>query len=290
MDQLRHTRHSYGDNVRQRISVWEPSSDIKPQSDGVWAIFIHGGAWGDPTNTEEDFIPSIKHVLASYGSLAQSPIRSFASIDYRLSPHPKHPQGPETPASELRAAKHPDHINDVWSALQFLVQEYDLASGRYILVGHSAGATLAYQLCMGSYVLDGQVPPPSVPLPTTIIGISGIYDLDGIDQRHGGNYAGFITSAFGSDRSRWRIASPACCPDGHISGRNLPSHNILAWSPEDTLVDEPEIDEMVAKLEASNANLLTLKDLTGEHDHVWQEGSQVCRLINLALEHLEKSP
>ena len=204
--------------------------------------------------------------MASSVDFPNSSIRGFASIDYRLSPHPDYPQDSETSDSKLQAARHPDHISDIWSALKLLVSEYGLSSD-YILIGHSAGAFLAHQLLMGRDALDGQEPPPEVPLPAAIIGISGIYDLNGIDERNEG-YTGFIAGAFGDNKDTWRNISPTeyngNYKENWASGKLL----LLAWSPKDSLVDEPEIDAMNAKLIKDGVNVTLVKDLTGDHDVV----------------------
>lgn len=219
--------------------------------------------------------------------ISGSSIRGLASIDYRLSPHPDMPQDPAAiPGSELRVAQHPDHIEDVWSALQFLVDHHGLTED-YILIGHSAGATLAFQLLMGKDALPGRAPPPhTVPLPKAVIGVSGIYDLVGIDERNAG-YTDFITSAFGSEKSCWRRSSPALYMSNFAT--NWPSRKLalLAWSEQDSLIDEPEIDSMSAKLIRDGVKPVVLKDLTGDHDDVWKEGAQLRRLIVDALKILE---
>ena len=219
-------------------------------------------------------------------SSASSSIAGFASIDYRLSPHPDHPQEPgETPASELRVAQHPDHVRDVQSALKLLRGEYGLADD-YILIGHSAGATLAFQLLMDP---PGQDTPPQAvtPLPAAIVGVSGIYDLVGLDDRHDGNYAGFITSAFGGDKKAWDAASPAKYTGNFKKNWPCCKFAMLAWSHEDTLIDEPELDSMAAKLIKDRVNVSVTKDLTGEHDQVWEGGSQLAKLVLLSLAQLQ---
>ncbi|POR35043.1 Kynurenine formamidase [Tolypocladium paradoxum] len=287
LDNLTYTCRQYGDHALQRVGVW---ARVSPQgqpgvSAGRWVIFIHGGAWRDPRNTLEDFVPSIKHMLSSQ-DIAQSAIRGFASIDYRLSPYADFPQDPaETPGSELRRARHPDHVLDVRAALKFLESEYQLAND-YVLVGHSAGATLAYQLFMGEAALAGQRMPQTIPLPAAVIGIAGIYDLVGLNDRHSGNYAGFISAAFGTDQKAWRRASPAGFA-GSIK-ENWPGcpYSLLAYSAEDSLIDSPETDSMAVKLAEDGVDLSVVRDLTGEHDVVWQDGSQVARLVAQVLERL----
>ena len=246
--------------------------------------YIHGGAWRDPQKTADDFVTSIKHIMQS-GKSAPSEIRGFVSIEYRLSPHPEFPQDSQkTKATELRSARHPDHVEDVWSALELFQSKYQQADN-YILLVHSAGATLAFQLVMGDAVLTGR-PHPRVTLPIAIVGISGIYDLVKIDARHDGQYAGFIEAAFGNDRNEWANASPALFKGNFKNNWANGKIALLAWSTQDTLVDEPEIDDMEAKLKQDGINLEIVKDLTGEHDYVWEDGSQVDRLVSVTLDML----
>ncbi|QYT00008.1 Kynurenine formamidase [Trichoderma simmonsii] len=253
------TSHKFGPHSLQEVGVWE-SGEAK--SSGYWAIFIHGGAWRDRSNTFRDFIPSIKHMIQDKDK--SSSIRGFMSLDYRLS------DGTETPP-----VQHPDHIDDIAAGLSLLHEKYCLKDN-YVLIGHSAGATLAFQLLMG--VTSPQVT-VSPPLPVAIIGISGIYDLVGINDRHDGNYAGFITSAFGSNQGDWQNASPAkFTGDFH---ENWPGDRltILAHSQEDSLVDTPEADALQAKLQRCKSPVHIVGNLRGEHDFVWQDGSQIAELV-----------
>lgn len=220
-------------------------------------------------------------------------IRGFASIDYRLSPNDAYPQDPvDTPASELRVARHPDHVADVRAALGLLAAEHRLADDGYILVGHSAGATLALQLLMGhgdegTSQGEQQQQRCPVPLPAAIVGISGIYDLVGINARYGGTYAGFISAAFGRQDDGggdgWRAASPACFEGSFRERWPGDPLALLAHSPQDTLVDAAETDAMAAKLMADGVSVSVIKDISGEHDFVWQDGEQVARLVGEAL-------
>lgn len=204
-------------------------------------------------------------------------IAGFISIDYRLSPHPEFPE-------ESATAKHPDHLEDVWSALNYVQDKYEL-SENYILVGHSAGATLAMQLLMSNDILPSH---PKGPLPSAIIGVSGIYDLVGLNDRYNGGYAGFIGSAFGDDKAGWDKASPAKFGSGFKDNWPTGKLALLAWSPEDGLIDEPEIDNMATLLMKQGVALEINKDLRGEHDYVWQDGSQIARLVITTLHHLRR--
>ena len=101
--------------------------------DGLWVIFIHGGAWlhvlfyivpnnrRDPRQTSHDGDPLLNYLRGTDLPL------TLASVNYRLSP----------------AVRHPSHQEDVIAALTYLKEQYGMKE--YILVGHSAGATLAFQ-------------------------------------------------------------------------------------------------------------------------------------------------
>jgi kynurenine formamidase len=223
----------------------------------------------------------------SEGSVDISSVRGFASIDYRLSPHPQFPQDPDnTPATEFRGARHPDHLQDTRSALAFLAEHYGLTND-YTLIGHSVGATLAYQLLMGSDALMG-AELQEVPLPAAIIAISGIYDMVGLVQRLGEIYNTFTTAALGTDKKTWKQLSPALYAGNYKSNWPEGRCNIIAWSRDDTLVDEPEIDAMTLKLSHDGLVTTVRKDLTKQHNVVWEEGTQVARLIADALAQLHR--
>jgi kynurenine formamidase len=246
--------------------------------------YIHGGAWRDPRLTAADFQPSVDRIRMA-GSFIDETVQGFVSIDYRLSPHPEFPQDSATPSSDLRVAQHPDHIQDIRSALDFVQTKYDI-SDNYVLVGHSAGATLAFQLLMGDSVLAGQ-PLQEVLLPKAIIGISGIYGLVDIDTRHDGQYAGFISAAFGEDKAKWATASPVQFNGNFREKWPNGALIMLAWSPEDTLIDEPEIDNMTTKLRNDGIRTEVCKTLVGDHDDVWRNGRQLARLVEGSLRLLE---
>jgi hypothetical protein len=127
---------------RRRRRLKPVIDDTSPNQRPRWVIYIHGGAWRDPNITYESFIPTIKHLV---NRTTPMPIAGFASIDYRLSAHPDFPQDADTPPEARREARHPDHIEDVCSALIYLICNHDIGFD-YLLVGHSVGATLAFQV------------------------------------------------------------------------------------------------------------------------------------------------
>ena len=203
------------------------------------------------------------------------PIAGFASISYRLSAHPNHPQDHGTTRpEELRSAKHPDHIRDVEAALAFLQNTYAFGP-RYILVGHSCGATLAFQAVMGAVAghreqsfsggadgpgaamqtvstSPGPLPPRLSAHPVAIVGVAGIYDIRRLLDTHRDipAYREFIEEAFGTDELLWDGLSPAQMmgsrgvEGGWKTGRLV----VLAHSKDDELVDEIQLESMCQAL------------------------------------------
>ncbi|EFX06031.1 hypothetical protein CMQ_4100 [Grosmannia clavigera kw1407] len=266
-EKLQYAVHQYGSQHElQRLGVWEVDTKdtTKP-----WVVYIHGGAWRDPRILLETFVPTIDELSRQdkYAG-AMRRVAGFVSLDYRLSPHPDLPQDPAvTSPRQFRNAQHPDHLDDVRQAMAFLQTRYSMGR-RYVLVGHSAGACLALQLTAS---------PGGVALPQAIIGVSGIYDLTGINERSGGSYGGFLTGAFG-DASTWDPVAPRTCSADFavaLAGCSV----LLARSQDDELVDEPEIDNMAERLRADYCSPSVWKDLRGPHDSCWEEGKELARLI-----------
>lgn len=114
---------------------------FKKTQDSLFIVYIHGGAWRDPAIDATSFA-KLESLLLKHESIKH--VAGLASMNYRLSPYPSHPTDPSNPADPARNVKHPDHINDVLAAILYLQDKYCFEE-RYILVGHSCGATLAMQ-------------------------------------------------------------------------------------------------------------------------------------------------
>ncbi|KAI1438717.1 alpha/beta-hydrolase [Xylaria sp. CBS 124048] len=299
---LKYTLHHYASqNTLQRLGVWEVDRGNK-----YWIVYIHGGAWRDPRITHGTFVPSIDQILTTTPADTDGTIAGFASIDYRLGPHPDFPQDPATtPAAEYRGARHPDHLDDVRSALAFLQRTYGFASN-YLLVGHSAGAALAFQLLATSppaATAGVGMPLPALPaLPAAIIGFGGLYDFTGINRRFGEAYESFFSGAFGDGPSAWDRAAPIKFSGSYAETWAAGKLVVLGSSPEDTLVDEPEAENMARRLRDCDGfvaeerdgsgvqgekRLLLLKDLRGDHNEVWRSGEHVARMVWIVLRKLE---
>jgi pimeloyl-ACP methyl ester carboxylesterase len=266
-------RHQYAaENILQNYEVYIPpssSSTTNPQtrdesernSDEIWLVHIHGGAWRDPTIRAGDFLlPTLNHLLKSPSSPSppsssssfpsnDSPnpvittskkIGGFVSLDYRLSPHISYPQDTDsTPKEKIRQARHPDHLCDILTALRLLQRRYAFG-GRYVIVGHSCGGTLGWQVAMSrSWRGDGYPIPigeegekeaegrrgaterdvkepalldfEDVQPPMAIVSVCAIYDLPLLVQTHGDvlAYRQFTSAAFGEDERLWEGVSPA---------------------------------------------------------------------------------
>ncbi|KAI7463581.1 hypothetical protein KC351_g15826 [Hortaea werneckii] len=174
----------------------------------LWIIYIHGGAWRDPDIDSTSFLQT-QHLLCQSREIDQ--IAGFASINYRLSPYPSHPTSPSDPADPARNAHHPDHLTDVLDALRHLQDTFGFGT-RYLLVGHSCGATLAFQAAMMQ--LPSSSPPASlVTPPLALLAVEGLYDLPALLSHHASDpspiYQHLISNAFGPNPSDWAAASPA---------------------------------------------------------------------------------
>ncbi|KAH3673375.1 hypothetical protein WICMUC_003694 [Wickerhamomyces mucosus] len=121
-------KHSYGDHDRQTFIEYLPfEGELDSRIPRL--VFIHGGAWRDPDNKDNDF-----DVFASIYFNKSIPL---SSIDYRLSPEIVKPQ----------------HLKDIELAISKFSDSNNL---NYI--GHSVGVTLALDLIKGNetlFLLDG---------------------------------------------------------------------------------------------------------------------------------------
>lgn len=151
-----------------------------------------------------------------------------------------------------------------------------------MLVGHSAGACLAYQLLAGLSSIEDV----KVEFPAAVFGVEGIYDMTGLNVRVGGGYAGFLEGAFGP-QDKWDEAAPMKCPGSY--GDWYPDGlAVLGHSVDDELVDMPETDGMAERLKGDGVEVLLVRDLTGPHDDAWQDGRGVARIVLRVLDILRE--
>ncbi|KAI9699057.1 MAG: hypothetical protein M1836_003246 [Candelina mexicana] len=274
------------DSTLQYYTVCLPAPLEPGAAKKLWVIWIHGGGWRDPQQASKSFRPTLG-LLLQHEKLDQ--IAGFASINYRLSPYPDHPTSPSLPNDPGRSAKHPDHIHDVLAALSHLQDQYGFGE-RYLLVGHSAGATLAFQVAMGNWDVGSKT---KVIKPIGILGIAGVYDISAFVEkyRHIPMYEEIITNAFGASRDAWNEASP-------VSGRYESTWTngqlaVLAHSTEDMLVDMEQEALMARALKKSSSEVRSGRQrqdlvltLRGNHDEAWENGHATAESIVTALGHL----
>ncbi|KAL6717819.1 hypothetical protein ACLMJK_003904 [Lecanora helva] len=169
-------------------------------------LYIHGGAFRDPRKTSLSLLPSLPKLFAN------SHIGSVASVNYRLSAYIEE-GGKRREGTEGQEAKWPDHINDVRSAVGFLLdgegEGEGLAGGawrgkEWIVVGHSVGGTMGMMLGLRplSESKDWGDEERALPGLKAVVAIAGIYDFGrcrDAHPAHRGIYDAFTTAAFGAE-------------------------------------------------------------------------------------------
>lgn len=202
----------------------------------------------------------------SYGS---SRIAGFASINYRLSPHPQHERWPSSLEDPSRNAVHPAHIRDVENALKYLEKAHQISDG-YLLAGHSAGATLAFQ-----------VKASGLPKPLAVVGVAGIYDLALLIQNHQDQsiYETFVRGAF-PDKTTWKDASPALSEQTDLLWREA-KLVVISHSQEDGLVEVAQAERMFerARMFLGAESVLHFVEAKGQHDAMWEDGMPLAEVI-----------
>lgn len=236
--------------------------------------YIHGGAWRDPEIDAMAFEPAFEILSVLH---IQNFISGYASINHRLSPYPNHPTNPSSPDDPSRCAKHPDHLLDVSRALAYLEKKYGIDNG-FLLVGHSAGATIAFQI-------HEQCEEFEVPVPLGVLGIGGIYDIPDLVKAYEKipAYRQFVENAFGPEEMIWKSASPAFStePAAWEKAKAI----VIAHSDEDELLSKRQEDLMMKRLQgtAKYRDKTHYFPATGQHDEIWKNGHELARLIEAAL-------
>lgn len=227
--------------------------------------YVHGGAWRDPKITKSTGYTLIQKALSN-------PSLNAATIDYRLSPHPSYPD-------EDNHAVHPDHLNDVLSALLYLKASHGLSAKRYVLVGHSAGAALVFQVL--TKLSDHSF------FPAAIIGASGVYDFVDIIEEYP-NYLCLITAPFGEDKEAWKGASPTWIGRESAGYADYTGKIALLHSDNDEFLSWRQtrgFRNMVDALPGREDNKALIVTAKGKHDQV-PEGKEIVDTVELLLANL----
>ena len=272
-------------------------------------------------------MPTLR-LLESSSELPQlSRIAGYASVNYRLSPYPSHPIAPSEPGDPARNVQHPTHVLDVLDSLAFLQENYGFGKN-YILAGHSAGATLAWQVVMNRWRRPSRVKVgspssrdenPSLPL--GIICLAGIYDLGALHDRHIDNpmYEDMLYGAFPGGPGTWSSISPSTWLSGSpgILDKVWPNGRLIlvGHSRDDELVEEEQALELMQALkkhdnatddsndnisgqdaasdglskETKERRISKLVWIQGYHDDIFEQGHEMAKMILMAAELLNEA-
>ncbi|KAK4228299.1 Alpha/Beta hydrolase protein [Podospora fimiseda] len=269
-------------------SIPSPSYLPTDNNNKTYILYIHGGAWRDPLISSTSIQPTISSLFSS-PSLPTN-LSGIISLNYRLSPHPSHPD-----IIPPNKAKHPDHISDILSALKFLHQ---LGISPRIIIGHSCGATLAFQSVMNPSRFGLS---PSLEVknkPEVIIGVNGLYDLAGFIESPPkgfeglkGGYQEFVEGAFGESKKIWKEVCPTSCEKGWVKEWNEGKKVVLVQSEEDGLVPREQLVGFRKRIEEEEEGGLEVGEVDGEgwgeHDDVWKNGKKLAGLVREVLKGLE---
>lgn len=247
--------------------------------------YIHGGAWRDPFKDSKTILTTLPHLSSQVENIA-----GVAALNYRLSGYPQHLTNPSSADDPGRNACHPDHILDILTAIAWLQERFHFGE-HYALVGHSAGATIAFQVVMGTWPVQGsaQDRAQNIALPMAIVGVEGIYDLEALAASfsHVDFYREFLEAAFGKQGAEWIQASPST--GKYASSWPNAKVVVLAHSQDDELVDFLQAERMSDQLwrEKRVGRRDLVMSLKGKHDEVWQTGTELAKAIVTALQMLQ---
>jgi kynurenine formamidase len=169
---------------------------------------------------------------------------------------------------------------DVAHALIYLEDNFHIEN-RYILAGHSAGATMAFEL--HSWYMNGE----PLPKPSCVLGIAGIYNFEGFLEAHKNisAYKELMENAF-PDKGLWKEASPY---RSHLPGMANWEHAkavIISHSDQDELVERAQADFMLERLRKTQhfEGKIHFLEASGAHDEIWQSGQVLADLISKSLQ------
>jgi kynurenine formamidase len=265
----------YGDqHSRQRVLLERRLSTGSESS--ITVVYIHGGGWRDYREDHQDFVPTINVLKTDqkYKEILLK-ISSFVSIDYGLSPYPGQPSDDSS-----RNLRHPQHIEDLAKAIEWLKLKH---SKNYVLVGHSCGATLAFQVVKRLRLQ-----------PKAIVGLAGIYDIVKFveDERQSQElypiYKQIVVGAFGEAEDVWTNASPASYSSADLPKLLEGSKTIIGHSKSDELCRFAQSETMDARLkEAGIPAAAFIQFENSRHDEMWQKGLDVAEAIAVAIRSLD---
>lgn len=278
-------------------------------------MYVHGGYFRDDGVTAASFHPALSILTKAPKLHLQHLIKNndeqnniipyvagYASINYRLSPCPaKSPQDPcNTPTYELRNATWPDQIHDVLAAISHLQLKHGFGQ-RYLLVGHSVGATMALLSTLASGKTFTSSPDttlvPKVEPPMAVLSVSGIYDFELLHQSFP-DYNEVTENAI-RDPKDVTLASPTSysrAEYGETWAQKSTQKRvlILAHSRDDGMVDWKQVEAIEAvfasgpKTAVQNNFAVQVVEMKGQHNDIWGHGTELARVIRIGLGALRR--
>lgn len=234
---------TYGEHPLQTIKYFYFS-----ESNTRTIVLIHGGAWRDPNNTYDDFLPLCQHLTHT-----KKDCYNLVGINYRLSPD----------------IKHPAHLLDVITALLWIQKH--TPSQFILLVGHSVGATLILQLLNYKQIL-GQTH-SSIPVdPTfcvdTVYFVDGIYDIPQLIEEYGDGYKEFVLCAFSIEENYINATQLSMADPPKLA--HIPRKVVICQSKQDELLSENQTNLFIRYLTKYGINFVYLHENWGLHEEVYR--------------------
>lgn len=256
------TKVLYGEHKLQEIKVfhYSPVNELS-------LILIHGGAWRDPKNTYDDFLPLTRMLLSDKNNIKYN----IFGVNYRLSPE----------------VTHPYHLLDIVKALEMIHENYGVK--QCLLLGHSVGATILMQLVnLSTILLLGGNTKTKLP-PIEIKGfffVDGIYDMSDLIDEYGSPYEEFVLGAY-STRESYTNASPLswgrteefCTGDAELIVVHSLEDELLSLRQTRRFVDFLDKQKVAYKLETGNF---------GAHEEVYRR-NELAEMISGCCKRLGQS-
>lgn len=166
------------------------------------------------------------------------------------------------------------------------------------MIGHSVGATIAFALALGlglDAASDTDAERTSKVKFKAIVGVEGIYDFTALRDAHlefKDIYEEFTTAALGDESSKeWEKANIARMIR---EGREVEGVEVvmLGQSRRDELVEWGQLEIMTQALKGrgwgegdkGKEKEISVIELSGGHDEIWEKGEAMARCIRLAVE------
>ncbi|RCK63905.1 Kynurenine formamidase [Candida viswanathii] len=252
LDNLENTIVAYGSHELQNVKVF----NYAPTNDHTF-VYIHGGAWRDPSNTFDEMAPVV----------ASNPDANHIGINYRLSP----------------GIKHPEHLIDVLRALKLINSRFKV--GKITLLGHSVGATMILQLLhFKQIVKDGLKHLDSEEDLDDLLDyvkknirfeqllfLDGIYDVVELLKEYP-DYSSFVDDAFVNAvhaRDATQLSSKNAQLDEPFSLVNKDTKFVIYQSLEDELLSMKQTHLLIDYLVSKNQKFSLHAGNWGKHEEIY---------------------